>query len=190
MMKAITGILGVLAFVFTAYAADDMTPDNTKSMGSETTESATPAAAAAPAAAPVTGTVARAAITSGVENHEPIDSLTNVTTEKGKLYYFTDLRDMEGQKVIHRWEHNGEVMAEVPFEIGGPRWRVFSSKNLLPSWTGDWKVSVVAANGETLNTETFTYNPAPEPSAQSSATSSEMTAGAAEQQQSQTPDRQ
>lgn len=181
MMKAITGILGILAFVLTAHAADDAMPDGAKGVTAETTESA------APATAPVTGTVARAAVTSGIENHEPVDSVTKATTDTGKLYYFTELRDMDGQKVIHRWEHNGEVMAEVPFEIGGPRWRVFSSKNLLPSWTGDWKVSVVTANGETLSTNTFTYNPAPESSAQSSAMPKEMTAGGGEQQPSQAP---
>jgi Protein of unknown function (DUF2914) len=183
-MKVITGILGVLAFVLTAYAADDTMPDGAKSMGAETTESATPATA--PAAAPVSGTVARAAVTSGIENHEPVDNLTKVTADTDKLYYFTELRDMEGQKVIHRWEHNGEVVAEVPFEIGGPRWRVYSSKNLLPGWTGEWKVSVVAANGEALSTNTFSYNPAPESSTQSSATSKEMT-GTGEQQPSQAP---
>lgn len=181
-MKAITGFLGLLAFVFAAYAADDMTPGDTKSMA---TEQATPATA--PAAAPVTGTVARAAVTSGIENREPIDSLTNVTTETEKLYYFTELRDMEGQRVIHRWEHNGEVMAEIPFEIGGPRWRVFSSKNLAPTSTGDWKISVVAANGSTLSANTFTYNPAPEPSGQSGTMSKEMPSGAAKEQKSEAP---
>lgn len=160
-MKLITGILGILMFTFAAYAAD-MARGDDKSMENGTTEQAK--SATAPAAAPVSGMVARAIITSDVENHEPVDKLTNLTNETNKVYYFTELDNMQGQTVTHRWEYNGKVMAEVPFEIGGPRWRVFSSKNLLPEWTGEWKVSVVAADGGTLATNTFTYNPAPEQS--------------------------
>ena len=68
---------------------------------------------------------------------------------------------MEGQQVTHRWEHDGKVMAEVPFQVGGPRWRVYSSKQLENDWTGEWKVSVVDGNGSTLGVNTFTYEKAP-----------------------------
>ena len=87
------------------------------------------------------------------------------------LYYFTEVRDMAGQTVKHRWEYGDQVMAEVEFEIGGPRWRVYSSKNLQPGWTGDWKVSVVDAAGNPLSVNTFTYTEAP------ASTSSDMPTG-------------
>ena len=184
-MKAIISMVGILAFVFAAQAAD-MAQSETKSM-----ESATPPdqgmSTTAPSDAPVTGTVAREAITTDVENHEPVDQLSSVTTDTSKVYFFTELRDMEGQTVTHRWEYNGKVMAEVPFEIGGPRWRVYSSKNLLPGWTGDWRVSVVASNGTTLDSDTFTYTPAPEPSAAPSEMSKEMSGGATEEPKSEMP---
>ena len=79
---------------------------------------------------------------------------------ENRIYYFTEIRDMAGQTVTHRWEHDGQVMAEVPFEVGGDRWRVYSSKNLEPSWTGEWKASVVDGSGATLSANTFTYNKA------------------------------
>ena len=67
---------------------------------------------------------------------------------------------MAGQTVTHRWEHDGKVMAEVPFTVNGARWRVFSSKNLDESWLGEWKVSVVDEAGGTLAVNTFTYEKA------------------------------
>jgi hypothetical protein len=125
-------------------------------------ETATPAASeATPETAPAqTGTVARATFTRGIEDREPVDSISTLSNDAGKVYYFTELRDMAGQTVTHRWEHNGKVMAEVPFTVNGSRWRVFSSKNLDQSWLGEWKVSVVNEAGATLAVNTFTYEKA------------------------------
>ena len=64
---------------------------------------------------------------------------------------------MAGQRVTHRWEYNGTVFAEVPFDVGGPRWRVWSSKNFVPEWVGTWTVSVVDSSGEVLTTRTLNY---------------------------------
>jgi len=182
LMKAIASIIAILAFAATASAEDAMKSDAAP-MKSEATEQT----ATAPAAEPASGTVARAAVTTGIENHEPMDELSSVTTEVGKIFYFTELRGMEGQKVTHRWEHNGEVMAEVPFEIGGPRWRVYSSKNLAPSLTGEWKVSVLDANGNPLSTNTFAYNQAAASSAATGGTSKEMPAAPTDEQKAQVP---
>ena len=117
-------------------------------------------APATPAASQAPGTVARAAFTSAIEEREPTDNVNNLTTENDKIFYFTEIRDMAGRTVTHRWEHNGQVMAEVPFEIRGNRWRVYSSKTLDPSLTGQWKASVVDANGSTLSANTFSYDKA------------------------------
>jgi hypothetical protein len=104
-----------------------------------------------------TGSVARATITSDVQNREPVDSLSMVTTDDSKVFYFTEIQDMAGHTVTHRWEYNGQVMAEVDFEIGGPRWRVYSSKTMTPDWVGNWKVSVIDEDGSPLSVNTFSY---------------------------------
>lgn len=184
-MRVIASVFAMLAFAAVAYADDAMKTD-TSPMKPEATE-ATAATATAQTPAPVTGTVARTAITSGIDNREPVDNVSSVTTEVGKLFYFTELRGMEGQTVTHRWEHNGEVMAEIPFEIGGPRWRVYSSKNLAPSLTGEWKVSVLDANGNPLSSNTFAYNQAPAANATSDMAPKEATTAPAEAQKAQAP---
>lgn len=103
------------------------------------------------------GTVARSTFTNGIAEREPVDSINKLATNNNKIYYFSELRDMAGQTVTHRWEHNGKIMAEVPFTVGGDRWRVFSSKNLEKSWQGEWKVSVIDQSGGTLAVNTFSY---------------------------------
>lgn len=116
----------------------------------------------APEAAPdqvqvPTTRVALAQFTTGIEDREPIDQITFVENEIRKIYFYTDLRGFEGQTIKHRWLHNGTVMADVAFEVRGPRWRVWSSKALLPDWIGDWTVEIVAAEGEVIAAETFTH---------------------------------
>jgi hypothetical protein len=108
------------------------------------------------------GTVARATFTHDVADREPVDSVNTLTSDASKVYYFTELRDMAGQTVTHRWEYNGKVMAEVPFTVNGSRWRVYSSKNLDTGWLGEWKVSVIDQAGGTVAVNTFTYEKAPE----------------------------
>lgn len=96
--------------------------------------------------------------TTAVENREPVDQVTFVSSETPSIIFYSDLRGLEGQTVLHRWIFAGETMAEVPFEVGGPRWRVWSSKDLLPVWVGDWTVEIVDGAGEVIAAETFTYS--------------------------------
>ena len=105
-----------------------------------------------PEAMPVTGEVSRSMFTSGIENREPVDEITQAESNMPRVYFFTELEDMEGQQVTHRWVYKGQVMGEVTFQVGGPRWRVHSSKNLMPEWTGMWEVQVVDGAGNVLST--------------------------------------
>ncbi|NNF96580.1 MAG: DUF2914 domain-containing protein [Halobacteria archaeon] len=108
------------------------------------------------------GTVARSAFTSSIDDREPVDMLQQMNAMEQKVYFFTELRDMEGQTVTHRWELNGDVMAEVAFEVKGSRWRVWSSKNLQPEWVGEWKVSVLNSANEVISETSLKVAPATE----------------------------
>lgn len=94
--------------------------------------------------------VARAQFTSEVRNREPVDEVSNFEAQSDPLYFFTEVKNAEGQTITHRWLHNGEVMAEVPLDVGSDSWRTWSSKELMPSWEGEWTVEVVDANGNVL----------------------------------------
>jgi len=117
---------------------------------------ATPAES--PAQPAQSGRVARAVFTSKIVDREPVDAMTQIPNSLGRVYFFTDLRGLAGQIVTHRWEYQGRVMAEVKFKVGaGPRWRVYSSKNLLPEWLGKWTVVVIDQNGWPVKASIFEY---------------------------------
>jgi hypothetical protein len=101
--------------------------------------------------------VALAQFTTAIENREPTDHVTFIANDVERVFFYTDLRDLEGQTISHRWLYDGTVMADVPFEVRGPRWRVWSSKKLIPDLIGDWTVEIVTAEGEVMAAETFTY---------------------------------
>jgi len=132
-----------------------------KTQGSEQTE---PEATEEPLA---NGHVARAGFTTGVVDREPKDEVTRLENDSIQILFFTELRGLQGQTVTHLWERDGEIMAEVPFSVGAPRWRVHSSKKLDPEWTGAWSVKVIDAEGQVIHVESFDYVAAatPEPEA-------------------------
>lgn len=104
------------------------------------------------------GSVVRSAFTRDVEEREPTEDLQKLTNENGQVKFFTELRDMSGQTATHRWEYEGKVVAEIAFDVKGPRWRVWSSKSLVPQWTGDWKVSVINGAGEVISEKKLSYD--------------------------------
>lgn len=101
------------------------------------------------------GTVARSAFTTAIADREPVDTLETIEAAEQKIYFITELLDMQGQTATHRWEFNGDVVAEVAFEVKGPRWRVWSSKNLQPESLGEWKVSVINSANEVIGESTL-----------------------------------
>lgn len=103
------------------------------------------------------GSVVRSAFTRDIDEREPMENLQKLTNDNNKIKFFTELRDMSGQTAIHRWEFEGKVIAEIEFNVKGPRWRVWSSKSFVPQWTGDWKVSVVNGAGEIISEKNLSY---------------------------------
>jgi len=101
------------------------------------------------------GSVVRSTFTSSIDNREPVDTFEKYQDDSGRVYFFTELRDMSGQTAKHRWEHKGEVVAEVEFNVRGPRWRVWSSKQFQPNLAGEWKVSVINGANEVISEKTL-----------------------------------
>jgi hypothetical protein len=103
------------------------------------------------------GSVARSSFTTEVLDREPQGEVSALENDATEIAYFTELRGLDGHQVTHRWEFNGEKMAEVAFEVRGERWRVHSRKKLDPAWLGTWSVVVLDSTGTELSRETFDY---------------------------------
>ncbi|MEK6749713.1 MAG: DUF2914 domain-containing protein [Pseudomonadota bacterium] len=101
------------------------------------------------------GEIVRAQLTSAIRNREPTDKLSGASVAQDQLYYFTEIKGMAGQTVIHRWEYQGKVRHEQRLKVGSARYRTYSKKTLNPEFYGEWKVSAVDKKGVVLSSETF-----------------------------------
>lgn len=106
----------------------------------------------------IAGEVSRAMFTTGVDNHEPVLMVDSIDSSSyTSISFFTELNDLSGHNVTHQWTHNDQVMFEKTFEVKGSRWRVWTSKTLIPSWTGTWTVKVLDDDRTLLASNSFEY---------------------------------
>lgn len=103
------------------------------------------------------GSVDRAQFTSDIVDREPVDLIEIMDTRHHQIKYFTELKDLQGHTVTHQWVYNDELMFEKSFNVGGDRWRVWSSKMLQPGWTGQWIVNTLDEDRTILKTQGFEY---------------------------------
>jgi hypothetical protein len=101
--------------------------------------------------------VGRAQFTTAIRNREPVDNVVLLRSPANQLYFFTDLRHLQGRKVSHRWTYQGRLVLVKTFEVGGPRWRVYSRVDIEPGQLGEWSVTVVDESGWPLHIELFRY---------------------------------
>jgi hypothetical protein len=103
------------------------------------------------------GSVSRSQFTTGIIDREPVDLVETLSTDNNNVIYFTELTDLQGQSVTHQWVYNDMVMFEKSFDVGGPRWRVWTSKSLQPGWSGTWTVNTLDGDRNVILTQTFEY---------------------------------
>ena len=98
-------------------------------------------------------TVERSQFTTAIVDREPTDNVVTLTNNSDKIYFFSELANLKGHTITHRWEYQGKLMAEIKFDVKSNHWRVYSSKNIKPGWTGEWTVELVDENGTPLDVE-------------------------------------
>ncbi len=103
------------------------------------------------------GKITRGLFTTEVIDREPVDQVLILPNDTKTVYFFTELRHFEGQKITHRWEYEGNLVLEKQFEVVGPRWRIYSKKVLNPRMTGEWTVTVLNERGWPIYVDKFRY---------------------------------
>ena len=99
--------------------------------------------------------IQKAAICEGVENRAPRGIRQIYPSTIGMLYCFTKLTEIPSEGTIyHIWYHGNKEVAKVELSISPPQWRTYSSKIIVPSWKGSWRVEIVYGN-YVLKTLTF-----------------------------------
>ena len=101
--------------------------------------------------------ISNAEFATEIVDREPFNIVGELDNSLGKIYFFTNIRNLQGTTVKHRWIYNNKVMADVIFDIKGPRWRVWSSKNLWHTWLGKWTVQVITSESGVIYEKEFNY---------------------------------
>ena len=98
-----------------------------------------------------------AEVATEIVDRMPEDPGTMFAADVERLYFFTRVLGAEaGTQIQHVWYHGDEERARVSLNLGGPNWRTWSSKTIVPEWTGSWRVEVQTADGTVLETVSFT----------------------------------
>ena len=105
------------------------------------------------------GSVANATFTSDIVDGAPVDFRQEFFNTTPVVYYYSELLDLAGQTVVHRWSLEGKVMQEVRIRVTRARQPAWSRNKMQPEWTGNWTVEVVNEKGELLDTANFAYSP-------------------------------
>ncbi|MFV2059386.1 MAG: DUF2914 domain-containing protein [Gammaproteobacteria bacterium] len=100
--------------------------------------------------------IARAFFSTAIVNREPVNRLL-VGSELKKVYFFSEVRHMEGQTIYHRWEYNDKVVSKKKFNVKNAKWRAYSSYKIKPNMIGKWTVVVTDERGWPLKAVIFHY---------------------------------
>ena len=101
--------------------------------------------------------ISQAVFALDVVDRVPQNIISELDNSHKKIFFYTNLKNLSGKKIKHRWSYNDRNMAEISFFPKSNRWRVYSSKNLWKNWTGAWKVDVIDENENIILTKTFNY---------------------------------
>jgi len=96
----------------------------------------------------------------GIEGRMPVGESTQFFESAERIYCFTRITGAaDTLEVTHVWFHGDEEKARVPLTIKSASWRTWSSKKMLPGWSGVWRVDVLGPDGAVLLSREFVYKP-------------------------------
>ncbi len=97
-----------------------------------------------------------AVVCADVVDRQPVDSAASFGASVGRLYGFTRIVGAEDPtQVVHAWYFGDEERARVTLAVNGSNWRTYSSKVIQAHEIGAWRVEVLDADGNTLDTIQF-----------------------------------
>jgi len=96
-------------------------------------------------------------ICTSVEDRQPVGADTSFSRDIGQLWCFTKLSsDQDTASISHVWYYNDKEMLRVELDVNAKTWRTWSSKRIMDSWTGTWRVDVLSSDGNILTSKQFT----------------------------------
>ena len=97
-----------------------------------------------------------AVVCTSVVDREPVDSAVSFPASIGRLYAFTRIIGApDPTQVVHVWYYGDVERARVTLAVNGSNWRTYSSKVIQEHEIGAWRVEVLDADGNSLDTVQF-----------------------------------
>lgn len=104
--------------------------------------------------------VEEAVVCTDVVDRQPVDSAVSFPVSTGRLYCYTRIVGaQEATQVAHVWYYGDEERARVTLAVNGSNWRTYSSKLIQAHEIGTWRVEVLDADGNNLETVQFEITP-------------------------------
>lgn len=104
--------------------------------------------------------VSRAAICPRIVNRHPVEQGVRYSPTVGKIYCFSRISNIESATQIqHVWYFGNTERARVALAVNPPSWRTYSSKRILATETGRWRVDILDHDGNVLKTLGFDIAP-------------------------------
>ena len=105
-----------------------------------------------------TDKISRAVLTRKVSKREPTNVFAadiRLSQFDEGLSFFSEIKNLQGQQVKHVWTFEDETMAEITLNVTSPRYRTYSTKNIMDTQTGHWRVDVVDEQGNLIAQKEF-----------------------------------
>ena len=100
--------------------------------------------------------VVAAAICKNVVDREAVDIGTQFPNSVPRLYCFTKAVSTQiPTEVVHVWSYGDVERARVSLTVNAASWRTYSSKAIQSHEIGPWRVEVLDASGNLLETINF-----------------------------------
>jgi len=102
------------------------------------------------------------AVCASVVDREPVGTADAFDSGVEEIFFWTKcIGATDSTMVTHVWTHEGETRATVELPVKSSNWRTWSSKKILPSWTGNWEVRILDADGNIMKAVPFTIAAVP-----------------------------
>lgn len=101
-------------------------------------------------------TVAQAVACQEIIDRMPVGAGDVIPAGSERVFCFTRINGaQEETEITHNWYYKGVLKASVVLPVPNSEWRTWSSKTLLPEWTGEWMVEVLSKDGTPLESLIF-----------------------------------
>ena len=89
-------------------------------------------------------------------DRQPVEPGKSFSASVGKLYCYSRITEIkESTEIVHVWYYGDSERARITLGVNPPSWRTYSSKAIQAHEVGSWRVEILDASGNLLETLKF-----------------------------------